>query len=138
MLYDDNYIVPHEDVRKDVIPEDPLNPELGPEHREHWIRKADPCCEHDTDGDGNCPIHPEGVISTDDIPDVGQNQEKKYGFGIGADPLTAGFNAAAAFFNFLSTVQGQRVVERIIAFDDKFVQIVSNIAAKIHNSLERK
>jgi hypothetical protein len=28
-------------IARGIEPEDPLNPELGPEHREYWIRKVE-------------------------------------------------------------------------------------------------
>ena len=61
-----------------------------------------------------------------------------FGFGAaGLDPITAGFNAAAAFFNFLSTVQGQRVCADIITTDEFFVKKCSEIFQKIHDKLEK-
>jgi hypothetical protein len=39
------------------------------------------------------------------FPGVHPEQKLTFGFGSGLDPLTAGFNAAAAFFNFLSTTK---------------------------------
>jgi hypothetical protein len=56
----------------------------------------------------------------------------------GADPITAGFNAAAAFFNFLSTTQGQRVVADIITLDEKFAGDVHDLFLKIKTFIEKK
>ena len=81
------------------------------------------------------------IIRSDEIPELGQEEsggDRKFGLSIGADPLTAGFNATAAFFNFLSTTQGQRVVERIIAFDDAFVKTVYTLFMKIQGFISKK
>ena len=61
-----------------------------------------------------------------------------FSFGLVADPLTAGFQAAAAFFNFLSTVQGQRVVDKIIDFDEAFVHKVHDMFTNIQNFIGKK
>ena len=59
------------------------------------------------------------------------------GFGFGADPITAGFNAAAAFFSFLSTVQGQRVCNDILNLDEAFAREVHDVWVKIHDRVNR-
>lgn len=59
-------------------------------------------------------------------------------FGGGADPITAGFTAAAAFFNFLSTPQGQRVVGDILTIDEFFAKKVYELFLKIHNYIDKK
>lgn len=55
----------------------------------------------------------------------------------GLDPLTAGFNAAAAFFNFLSTEQGQRICKDIIDLDEFFVKKVKEVFDKIHDKVQK-
>jgi hypothetical protein len=56
---------------------------------------------------------------------------------IGLDPLTAGFNAAAALFNLLSTTQGQVVMAQMIALDEFFVKKVQEIFEKIHDQVQK-
>jgi len=59
-------------------------------------------------------------------------------FGGGADPITAGFTAAAAFFNFLSTTQGQRMVGDILTVDEFFAKKLYDVFLKIHNYIDKK
>lgn len=59
-------------------------------------------------------------------------------FGGGADPITAGFNAAAAFFNFLCTVQGQRVCNDMLTLDEELVKKIYELFVKIHDFIEKK
>jgi hypothetical protein len=75
-------------------------------------------------------------ITDQEIPQL-PPEERRFGgiFGGGLDPLTAGFNAAAAFFNFLSTEQGQRICKDIIDFDHEFVAKCHNIFDKIHHKV---
>jgi hypothetical protein len=60
-----------------------------------------------------------------------------FGFGAGLDPLTAGFNAAAAFFNFLSTTEGQRICKDIIDLDEFFVKKCKEVFDKIHDRVQK-
>lgn len=39
--YSPEDIIDMDELRSLSLPEDPLNPELGPEHREYWIRKVE-------------------------------------------------------------------------------------------------
>jgi hypothetical protein len=86
---------------------------------------------------GVLPPKPEGSVNAGTV--VPNPNEIKYGsiFGSGLDPLTAGLNAAAAFFNFLSTVQGQRVTKDILDFDANFVHKCHDIFVKIHDGLAK-
>lgn len=59
-------------------------------------------------------------------------------FGGGADPITAGFNAAAAFFQFLCTVQGQRVCNDMLTIDEELVKRMHELFIKIHDFIEKK
>lgn len=70
--------------------------------------------------------------------DISGTTEKLNIFGGGADPITAGFNAAAAFFNFLSTPQGQRVCSDMLTIDEFLVKKIYEIFVKIHGFLEKK
>lgn len=61
-----------------------------------------------------------------------------FSFGLVADPLTAGFQATAAFFNFLSTAQGQRVVDDIINFDEAFLKRVHDLFVSMETFIGKK
>jgi hypothetical protein len=78
---------------------------------------------------------PTAPIKTEDFPLIPDGR-LQFAFG-GLDPLTAGFNAAAAFFNFLSTDQGQRVCKGILDLDSAFVQKVHEIFLKIHDRIQK-
>jgi ABC-type molybdate transport system permease subunit len=56
---------------------------------------------------------------------------------IGLDPITAGFNAAAAFFNFLSTAQGQVICADIITLDEFFIKKIQEVFQKIHDQVQK-
>ena len=76
-----------------------------------------------------------GLPSMDDTENIKQQLNI---FGGGADPITAGFTAAAAFFNFLSTTQGQRVVSDILTIDEFFAKRIYELFLKIHNYIDKK
>ena len=71
-------------------------------------------------------------VSTEDVPKEGSI------FSINADPLTAGFTALAAFFNFLSTPAGQRIVTDILNFDAEFAHKIHDLFEKIHDFIGKK
>lgn len=59
--------------------------------------------------------------------------DQKLGLSLTTSPLAAAFQAATAFFNFLSTTEGQKVVEDIRVIDQAFVGKVHGIFNKIHD-----
>jgi hypothetical protein len=58
-------------------------------------------------------------------------------FSLTTNPLTAGLEAAASFFNFLCTPEGQKVVEDIRQIDIAFVTKVSEVFSKIHATITK-
>jgi len=71
------------------------------------------------------------------VPPVSEDSVPKAGFALVADPLTAGFQAAAAFFNFLSTAQGQIIVADILKWDAQFAARVHDVFVAIHKRINR-
>ena len=91
--------------------------------------------------DNNSPVIQPADIPKLPIPPAGSGvppQTLSFPFVGGADPITAGFNAAAAFFNFLSTTQGQRVVGDIISLDEAFAKDVHELFLKIKGFIDKK
>jgi len=87
------------------------------------------------------------LITPEDLPIQVENPSfppgktpQKLGFlGVGgADPVTAGFNAAAAMFNFFCTVQGQRFVGDMLTIDEFLVKKIYQLFVKIHDFVEKK
>jgi hypothetical protein len=75
------------------------------------------------------------VIAGEPIKEVIPNLNVASLAPVALDPVTAGFDAAAALFNFLSTTQGQIVTADIIALDEFFVKKVQEVFTKIHDHL---
>jgi len=59
----------------------------------------------------------------------------KMGFALTTNPVAAAFEAMAALFNFLSTPQGQLIVEDIRKFDIAFYNKIKGLIDKIHNKV---
>lgn len=55
--------------------------------------------------------------------------------GVNVDPLTATQNAIAQLFNFLSTPEGQKVVEDFRALDQAFISKLKTLFDKIHDTI---
>lgn len=58
--------------------------------------------------------------------------------GVDVDPITATQNAIANLFNFLSTPEGQKVVEDFRALDQAFISKLKALFDKIHESVAPK
>lgn len=56
------------------------------------------------------------------------------GLNIPMDPLTATQNAIAALFQFLSTPEGQKVVEDFRQLDQAFVSKLKDLFDKLHGN----
>lgn len=85
---------------------------------------ADPSITHDTK-----------PMTVNDVPVVGQANET---LSILSDPISAGFEALAAFFNFLCTPQGQLVAADLRTFDQQFISKLHDLFTKIHDFFEKK
>ena len=82
--------------------------------------------------------HDPKPITPSDIPATPSEIRTLNVFGGGADPITAGFNAAAAFFNFLCTPAGQRFANDLLTLDEMFAKQIHELFIKIHDFIEKK
>ncbi len=63
---------------------------------------------------------------------IGKSIYLKAPIGVSMDPISATQNAIAAFFNFLGTPEGQKVVDDFRALDQAFIKKLKDLFDLIH------